>query len=98
MSSKIAADEVSPKQLQKLEQDEVKAQGDLEEILAAVKEVEGELKALEKEVATIEANIPKIEMDLEANKKDAEEKVALLEELQYVFLFSPFFIFSRYSC
>ncbi|GAA6035313.1 hypothetical protein JCM8097_008812 [Rhodosporidiobolus ruineniae] len=82
MGSRIAADEVSPKQLAKLEQDEQVATVQLDEVVAALKEVEGELKALEKEMADIESKIPKVEMDLEANKKDAEEKVALLEELQ----------------
>ncbi|GAA5891007.1 hypothetical protein JCM6882_008881, partial [Rhodosporidiobolus microsporus] len=82
MGSKIAQEEVSPKMLAKLEQEEIAAVGQLEEIQAEVKEVEGELKALVKEMQEIEGKIPKVEMDLEANKKDAEEKVALLEELQ----------------
>ncbi|GAA5853566.1 hypothetical protein JCM8547_002508 [Rhodosporidiobolus lusitaniae] len=82
MSSKLAADEVSPKQLMRLEQEEVAAVGELEEVGKALREVEGVLKELEKEMSGIEVSIPKVEMDLEANKKDAEEKVALLEELQ----------------
>ncbi|GAA5989333.1 hypothetical protein JCM11641_002765, partial [Rhodosporidiobolus odoratus] len=82
MGSRIAADEVTPKQLAKLEQEEKDAMVALEEFVGGLKEVEEELKALEKEMAVIEGMIPKVEMDLEANKKDAEEKVALLEELQ----------------
>ncbi|GAA6005545.1 hypothetical protein JCM10207_005245 [Rhodosporidiobolus poonsookiae] len=82
MSSRIAADDVTPQQLAKLESDEKQASVKLLEVAESVKELEGELKALEKELAQIEGMIPKVEMDLEANKKDAEEKVALLEELQ----------------
>ncbi|BGP12975.1 hypothetical protein JCM10213_006613 [Rhodosporidiobolus nylandii] len=82
MGSRIAADEVTPKQLAKLEQEEKDAMVKLEEFAEGLKEVEAELKALVKEMSEIEASIPKVEMDLEANKKDAEEKVALLEELQ----------------
>jgi len=82
MSSKIAADDFSPEQVARFEQDEESASTKLRAFLDDHKKVEDEVKALEKRLNAIEGEIPKMEMDLEANEKDAAEKEELLEELQ----------------
>ncbi|GAA5823455.1 hypothetical protein JCM5353_002154 [Sporobolomyces roseus] len=82
MSSKIAADDFSPEQVARFEQDEESASTKLRAFLDDHKKVEDEVKALEKRLSAIEGEIPKMEMDLEANEKDAAEKEELLEELQ----------------
>ncbi|GAA5961890.1 hypothetical protein JCM3765_006425 [Sporobolomyces pararoseus] len=82
MSSKIAADDFSPEQVARFEQDEESASTKLRAFLDDHKKVEDELKTLQKQLQAIESEIPKREMDLEANEKDAAEKEELLEELQ----------------
>ncbi|CEQ42156.1 SPOSA6832_03944, partial [Sporobolomyces salmonicolor] len=82
MSSKIAADDFSPEQVARLEQEEEVAQGKLKAFMDDHRKVEEELKALEKRLAAIEGEVPKVEMDLEANEKDAAEKAELLAELR----------------
>ncbi|GAA6021135.1 hypothetical protein JCM11491_005650 [Sporobolomyces phaffii] len=82
MSSKIAADDFSPEQVARFEQDEESATTKLRAFLDDHKKVEDELRALEKQLQAIEGEIPKREMDLEANEQDAAQKEELLEELQ----------------
>ncbi|GAA5870268.1 hypothetical protein JCM1840_001607 [Sporobolomyces johnsonii] len=82
MSSKLAADDFSPEQVARLEQEEEVAQGKLRAFMDDHKKVEEELRTLEKRLAAIEGEVPKVEMDLEANEKDAAEKAELLAELR----------------
>ncbi|BGP29067.1 Structural maintenance of chromosomes protein 4 [Rhodotorula toruloides] len=82
MSSRLAADDVSPQQLAKLESEEKTATVKLEQAAEQSKQAEADLKVLEKQLAQAESSIPKVEMDLEANKQDAAQKAELLAELR----------------
>ncbi|GAA5890264.1 hypothetical protein JCM8208_002756 [Rhodotorula glutinis] len=82
MSSRLAADDVSPQQLAKLESEEKAAMVKLQEFAEHFKQTEADLRALEKELARVESEIPKLEMDVEANKQDAVQKAELLAELR----------------
>ncbi|BGP36912.1 Structural maintenance of chromosomes protein 4 [Rhodotorula kratochvilovae] len=82
MSSRLAADDVSPQQLAKLESEERAATVKLQEFAEQFKQTEADLRALEKELARVESDIPKVEMDLDANKQDAAQKAELLAELR----------------
>lgn len=84
MSSRLAADDVSPQQLAKLESEEKTATVKLEQTVEQSKQAESDLKVLEKQLAQAESSIPKAEMDLEANKQDAAQKAELLAELRCV--------------
>lgn len=88
MSSRLAADEVSPQQLAKLESEEKTATVKLQEFAEQFKQTESDLRALEKELMRVESDIPKVEMDLEANKQDVQQKADLLAELRCVPLLS----------
>ncbi|GAA6051274.1 hypothetical protein JCM3770_006790 [Rhodotorula araucariae] len=82
MSSRLAADDVSPQQLAKLESEERAATVKLQEFAEQFKQTEADLRALEKDLARVESDIPKVEMDLDANKQDAAQKAELLAELR----------------
>ncbi|GAA5926838.1 hypothetical protein JCM3775_007053 [Rhodotorula graminis] len=82
MSSRLAADDVSPQQLAKLESEEQAATAKLQDFAEHFKQTEADLRALEKELARVESEIPKLEMDVEANKQDAVQKAELLAELR----------------
>ncbi|GAA5842425.1 hypothetical protein JCM9279_005379 [Rhodotorula babjevae] len=82
MSSRLAADDVSPQQLAKLESEEKAATVKLQEFAEHFKQTEADLRALEKELSRVESEIPKLEMDVEANKQDAVQKAELLAELR----------------
>ncbi|GJN91827.1 hypothetical protein Rhopal_004850-T1 [Rhodotorula paludigena] len=82
MSSRLAADDVSPQQLAKLESEEKAATVKLQEFAESFRQVEADLRALEKELARVESEIPKVQMDLEANKQDAAQKAEHLAELR----------------
>lgn len=78
MSSKLAADAVSPETLRKYERDSEEANRALEEALAELKEVEGELDVLSKEGPQIDMTIEKVGLDIQTLARrvaDAEKRV-----------------------
>lgn len=84
MSSKIAADEVSPEVVAQCEQEQQVAAQSLKSFLEERQTVEREVAALRKRVPEVGMSISKIEMDLRTSDKRVEEANKRLAELQCV--------------
>lgn len=82
MSTKIAADEVSPDQVARCEQEQKVAVEALRAFSEDRTKVEKDLQALGKRVPGIDMSISKIEMDLKTSDKRVDEANKRLEELK----------------
>ena len=78
MSSKLAADSVSPETLRQYERDSENAHRELEAVLAQYKDVESEVEALQKAGPQIDMAIEKVNLDIQTLTRriaDAEKRV-----------------------
>nr|WJN25098.1 condensin complex subunit [Moesziomyces parantarcticus] len=82
MSSKFAADEVSPEQLQRLERDRDAVEESLRGHLSSIKTVESLLDGHRARVPQIEVALDKIRMDLESGDQRVKEAKRRVAELQ----------------
>lgn len=82
MSSKLAADEVSPEQLQRLERERDVAEEALRAHIGSIKMAESLLEGHRKRVPQIEMALDKIELDLGIGEKRVEEARQRVAELK----------------
>ena len=88
MSSKLAADAVSPETLRQYERESEAAHRELDTVLAQQREIEAEVEALQKAGPQIDMAIEKVNLDIQTFTRriaDAEKRV---RELRYVSLYS----------
>ncbi|KAJ3895317.1 RecF/RecN/SMC [Lentinula edodes] len=82
MSSKLAKDSVSPRQLQELEQNREEAQAKLEEAIAAVRSAEAEYEKLNRSGPEIDLRYEKLGLDIQQGKSRIEEAEKRLKNLR----------------
>ncbi|KAJ9479627.1 Structural maintenance of chromosomes protein 4 [Pseudozyma hubeiensis] len=82
MSSKFAADEVSPEQLQRMERDRDSLEESLRGHIASIKTVESLLEGHRARAPQIEVALDKIRMDLESGEQRVTEAKRRVAELQ----------------
>lgn len=90
MSSKFAADAVSPTVLKQYEQESDAAAIKLEDALKDLRSVEAEIENLAKSGPQIDLSIQKINLDLQNSAKRIAEAEKRVRELKYVFSYSSF--------
>ncbi|KAJ3897169.1 SMCs flexible hinge, partial [Lentinula edodes] len=82
MSSKLAKDSVSPRQLQELEQNREDAQAELQEAIAAVRSAEAEYEKLNRSGPEIDLRYEKLSLDIQQGKSRTEEAEKRLKNLR----------------